>query len=128
MKQALLALLLVSLSTYCAIAQKKQSDREFEGFRGQVKTVTVEKSDLKQSDGTAVEGDRKPQKTLTFDVDGNLLTDKAYDHNGQEFDIRTYSFIDGERVVKHDSIRDIQPGSNTNMTATEPDGTCVALR
>lgn len=104
MKQAFLALLLVSLSTYCAFAQKKQSDREFEGFRGQVKTVTVEKADLKQSGDTAVEGDRKPQKTLIFDADGNLLTDKAYDHNGEEFDVRTYSFIDGERVVKHDVL------------------------
>jgi hypothetical protein len=104
MKHAFLALLLVSIGTSSTLAQKKQSDREFEGFHGPVKTVSVENVELKQSGGTAVEGDRKPHKMLTFDPDGNLVSDKAYDHNGQEFDVRTYSFIDGERVVKHDVL------------------------
>ena len=104
MKQVFLALLLVSVSTLSAFAQKKQSDREFEGFRGQVKTVTVEEAELKQSESTAVEAARKPRKILTFDTDGNLISDKAYDHLGEEFDVRTYSVVDGERVVKHDVL------------------------
>ena len=100
MKHASLALLLLSLSTFSALAQRKQSDREFQGFRGQVKTVTVERTELKQSGGTVVEAALQPQKMLAFDTDGNLLSDKAY-NRGEEFDVRTYSFIDGERVVKH---------------------------
>jgi len=104
MKQISLALLLVSLSTFSAFAQKKQSDMEFEGFRGQVKTVTVEATELKQSGSVAVEAARQPQKVVTFDSDGNLVSDKAYDYRGEEFDVRTYSFIDGERVVKHDVL------------------------
>lgn len=104
MKQVFLALLLVSVSTLSVFAQKKQSDREFEGFRGQVKTVTVEEAELKQSESTAVEAARKPRKILTFDTDGNLISDKAYDHLGEEFDVRTYSVVDGERVVKHDVL------------------------
>ena len=103
MKQISLALLLVSLSTSPAYAQKNQSDREFQGFRGQVKAVTVERAEVKQLGNTQVEADRLAQKILTFDADGNLLSDKAYSQ-GEEFDIRTYSVIDGERVVKHDVL------------------------
>ena len=67
MKHTSLALLLVSLSTLCAFAQNKQSDREFEGFHGPVKSVTVEKAELKQAGSTVVEGARLPQTVLTFD-------------------------------------------------------------
>ena len=118
MKQAFLALLLVSLSTFSAFAQKKQSDREFEGFRGQVKSVTEERAELKQS----VEAPRKPHKMFTFDAEGNLVTDKAYDHRGEEFDIRTYSFIDGERVVKHDvlSKSGFRISASPRKQATQP--------
>ena len=104
MKRATLTLLLISLTTLSAFAQKKQSDREFEGFRGQVKTVTEERAELQQSGDTAVEAARKRNKMITFDTDGNLVTDKAYDQRGEEFDVRTYSFIDGERFVKHDVL------------------------
>lgn len=103
MKQISLTLLLVSLATVSAFAQRKQSDMEFEGFRGQVKTVTVERAELKQSGEKAVEAGRKLQKMLTFDTDGNLVSDKVY-VQGEEFDVRTYSFLDGEKVVKHDVL------------------------
>lgn len=115
MKQASLVLLLISLTTLSAFAQKQQSDREFQGFKGPVKTVTVERAKLTQSPSGPVEADRQPQKMLTFDADGNLLTDKAY-QQGEEFDLRTYSVIDGQRVVKHDVLsknvlRGIGPGT-----------------
>lgn len=120
MKQAFLALLLVSLSTFSVPAQKKQSDREFEGFRGQVKTVIEEKAELKQSGGKAVEAPKKPRNILTFDADGNLVSDKVYDHLGDEFDMRTYSFLDGERVVKHEvlskSVIRVTAGPRTQAT------------
>ena len=103
MKQAPLALLLVLLITFSAFAQKKQSDREFEGFRGPVKMVTEESAELKQTGSTEIEAAREPRKLLTFDADGNLVSDKVY-LRGEEFDIRVYSFIDGERVVKHDVL------------------------
>lgn len=103
MKRAFLALLLVSLTTVSAFAQKQQSDTEFQGFRGRVKTVTVERANLTQAAGTPVEAARQTQKMLTFDADGNLVLDKAYTM-GQEFDLRTYSVVDGERVVKHDIL------------------------
>ena len=99
MKHASLALLLVSLLTLSAFAQKQQSDRAFQHFKGQVKSVSVERAKLNGS----VEAARQPHKMLTFDADGNLLIDKAY-QMGEEFDVRTYSVIDGERVVKHDVL------------------------
>lgn len=103
MKQTALALLLVSLTTFSAFAQKKQSDREFEGFRGQVKSVTLKEAELKQSGTAEIEAALQPQKMLTFDTNGNLVSDKAY-NRGEEFDERTYSFIDGEWVVKHEIL------------------------
>lgn len=115
MKQTSLALLLVSLITVSAFAQKNQSDREFQGFRGPVIKVTVERAELKQSGDTAVEAGRLPQKMLIFDTEGNLVSDKAYDQRGEEFDVRTYSVIDGERVVKHDVLsKNVLRGSGTS--------------
>src|ERR671918_83335 len=99
MKLASLALLLLSLTTISPFLQKQQTDREFRGFNGQVKTVTVERAKVTQADGQSVEAAREMHQILTFDADGNLVTDKVY-QQGQEFDLRTYSFIDGERVVK----------------------------
>jgi hypothetical protein len=78
MKHASFALLLVTLITLSAYAQKQQSDREFQHFKGPVKSVTVERAQLTQSANGPVEAARQPQKMLTFDADGNLLIDKAY--------------------------------------------------
>ena len=100
MKYASLTLLLISLA---AFAQKQQSDRDFQRFKGAVKAVTVERSKLTQSASGPVEAARQTFKMLTFDTDGNVLTDKAYSQ-GEEFDMRTYSVIDGERVVKLDVL------------------------
>ncbi len=114
MKQISLALLLVLLSTASAFAQKNQSDRDFQGFRGPVIKVTVERAELKQSGDTVVEAGRLPQKILIFDTEGNLVSDKTYDQQGEEFDLRTYSFIDGERAVKHDVLsKNIPTGIGT---------------
>lgn len=116
MKQVSLGLLLVSL-TISASAQKQQSDREFQRLKGPVKTVTVERAKLTQSAAGSVEAARQTQKMLSFDADGNLLVDKAY-QQGEEFDVRTYSVIDGERVVKHDVLsKNILRGPSTR-----PDG------
>ena len=103
MKYASLALLLISLTALSAFAQKQQSDREFQRFKGPVKAVTVERAKVTQSASGPVEVARQMYKMLTFDTDGNLLTDKAYSQ-GEEFDVRTYFVIDGERVVKHDVL------------------------
>ena len=103
MKYASLGLLLILLTTLSVFAQKQQSDREFQRFKGPVKAVTVERAKLTQSANGPVEAAREPFKMLTFDADGNLLTDKAYSQ-GEEFDIRTYQVIDGERVVKLDVL------------------------
>lgn len=103
MKHASLGLLLISLTALSAFAQKQQSDREFQRFKGPVKAVTVERAKVTESASGPVEGARQTNKMLTFDADGNLLTDKAYSQ-GEEFDIRTYKVIDGERVVKLDVL------------------------
>jgi YD repeat-containing protein len=122
MKQISLALLLVLLSTASAFAQKNQSDREFQGFRGSVIKVTVERAELKQSGGTAVEARRQRQKMLVFDTEGNLVSDKGYYPPGVEFDVRTYSVIDGERVVKHEVFtKFVPPGIGTpNRQSDKP--------
>ena len=115
MKQLLLALLLTSLTTLPTFAQKQQSDREAEGFKGKVKTVTIEISLIDKSTGKP-ESTRQRGRMETFDVDGNLTEHKTYDPWGDVLATLTYSFLDGERVVK----REIQSKRMMVVTPVTP--------
>lgn len=109
-------LLLTSLTTFPTFAQKPQSDREAEGFKGKVKTVTVEVSLINESTGKP-ESTRQRGSMESFDADGNLTEHKTYDPWGDVLATLTYSFLDGERVVKRDIlskrmmvVRPVAPG------------------
>ena len=120
MKAPLALLLLISLTVFSPFLQEQQTDREFRNFKGRVKTVTVERANVTQADGKPVEAARQMQQVLTFDANGNLLTDKVY-QQGQEFDLRTYSSVDGEWVVKHEVLsKSVVSGVGPGRTSNEP--------
>jgi hypothetical protein len=103
-KRTLLLLSLSSTLALAALPQKQQLDTEAEGFKGRVKSIFIEHSELKQSSGKSGESARRPAQKLSFDSNGNLTVDVQYDPGGELFDSRTYLFIDGQRVVKHEIL------------------------
>ena len=102
-ERILLPLLLSLTLALAAVPQKQQLDTEAEGFKGRVKNIFIEQSELKQSSGKSSEA-HQPVKKLSFDSNGNLIQDVQYAPWGGPFDSRTYFFIDGERVVKHEVL------------------------
>src|SRR5262245_29991013 len=51
------------------------------------------------------EGRRKPYLNETYDTDGNLVEQIFYDYMGNLREKRKYSYLDGERVSKHELAR-----------------------
>jgi hypothetical protein len=103
-KRTLLLLFLSSTLVLAAPPRKQQLDTEAEGLKGRVKSIFIEKSELKQSSGKSGKSARRPAQKLSFDSNGNLTVAVQYDPGGGLFDSRTYFFIDGQRVVKHEIL------------------------
>lgn len=101
MKQLFLALLLTSLIAPSPILQNQQLDREVKGFKGKVKSVDRAISMIKESSGQP-ESTRQRVSTDEFDASGNLTVEKVYDPFGDVLALLTYSYLDGERVVKRE--------------------------
>lgn len=99
MKQLLLVLFLTSLLAPAALVQKQQTDRETKNLKGNVKSVENAISRIDQSSGQA---ERARQRTSgeEFDTSGNLTVETRYDPYGDVAAVLTYSYLDGERVVK----------------------------
>lgn len=93
MKQLLLLLFLTSLLAPSVSVQKQQLDREAKNLKGNVKTV---ESEISQVDKSA----RQRTSREEFDASGNLTVETRYDPYGDVLAVLTYSYLDGERVVK----------------------------
>ena len=100
MKRAVLAVVLVALFAPPVTAQVKQTDREFDGLRGPVKTVTDEEAELKEVAGESVEQARVPRRSVTYDAAGNWVESKEYDDKGNLFQTLIFSFVGNERVAR----------------------------
>lgn len=80
-------------------AQIKQSDREFEGFKGSVKTVLTETADAKIKSGKLVETKRRNHKYMTFRQDGSCSAYKLFHwETGELFETNTYIQVDGDKA------------------------------
>src|SRR5688500_16718394 len=100
MPKLLVALALGLLSAAMVGAQKKQTDREFEGLKGPVKSVSVEKAALKEQAGRRVEEtQRLMDESATYDAEGNLVNDESYDGDGTLFIKKVYRHAGEEEVV-----------------------------
>ena len=96
MRKLLVALTLGLLSAAAVHAQKKQTDREFEGLKGPVKSVLVESAKL---DGQ-VEGPRVKAEGETYNAEGNLVSDEWYGQGGTLFVKRVYVYIGADKIAE----------------------------
>jgi len=100
MKEFLLFLILSVIFATPVVGQKQASEREAEGLRGNVKSVVTEAS-FKSARGKSA---RVLMSKLTFTADGNLNTREDYGPSGDLLNSSSYSFLEGERVVKMETI------------------------
>jgi hypothetical protein len=98
MKEFLLILVLNVIFATSAFGQKQVSDRAAEGLRGNVKSVVIEASSASGKSARVV------MSKLTFHADGNLNTREDYGPAGDLLTSSSYSFLEGERVVKMETI------------------------
>lgn len=106
MKRSMSAFILVAILFLPALAQKRQTDREVDGFKGAVKTVITEKAKLKDDSSELTGYDRKPESEITYDANGNRLSREAYDYTGALFESVSYSHVDGNKVAIYREIED----------------------
>lgn len=101
MKKYLFAAVCFAILASTALAQSKQSDRDFDGLKGKVKSVLIERTDAKLKAGKIVESNRRKHESSIFQTDGSSLT-KTHFHweTGEVFETNTYLRIDGDKVVK----------------------------
>lgn len=107
-------LLLLSLSVM-ASAQKQQSDREFAGLRGSVKTVRTEAAELTTVDGKLLEGKRETKSVANYDEAGNLTKVERYE-DGTPLETDTYFSLDGDRAFKTEVLRKSSRGGINSGT------------
>lgn len=101
MRLLFLVLLLTSLITPSAFSQKQQLDREVRNLKGNVKSVASASAPINKSSGRA-ESRRVRTGREEFDATGNLTVETQYDQAGEVVLVLTYSYLDGERVVKEE--------------------------
>jgi hypothetical protein len=100
-----------------AYAQTKQSDREFEGLKGGVKSVLTERADANMKAGKLVESKRRKHEHMTFEPNGNSSVLKHFQWDtGELFETRTFIQIDGDKATNIE----IGPGSITGTLTEQP--------
>jgi hypothetical protein len=98
MQKLLVALALSLLSVAIICAQKKQSDREHDGLKGPVKSVSVESATLIEKEGRQVEEQRRMAQNVTYNAEGNRVNDEWY-NDGELFIKNVYSYAGANKVV-----------------------------
>lgn len=94
------------------LAQKKMTDREFDGFKGEVKSVVIEEAEVVETKGKKTEKRRKKTGERYYDKSGNLI--KTLEANSGY--LTTYMFIDGDKISKT-----IATKANTPLMTTDGD-------
>ena len=116
MKQLFLVLLLTSLTTSSAFLQKQLVDRDAKGLKGNVKSVDTAVSVINPSS----ESKRQPTGREEFDAAGNLTVEMRYDAVTDAVAVLTYSYLDGERVVKEEIKSKRKLSAKANNGPTRP--------
>jgi hypothetical protein len=88
--------IIISLLFLSVNAQKKLTDREFDGFKGKVKSVATSYSSFENKDGKSVEKPSGVKYEEHYDENGNTSMTLNYVVG----DKNIYSFIDGEKTFK----------------------------
>ena len=93
-----------------SLSQTRQSDREFEGLKGKVKSVLTETADATLKSGKVVEANRRKNEYLEFRLDGG--DDKTIYYtwdSGLVRETTTYITVDGDKA----SISKLGPSAIT---------------
>ncbi|MBC7909439.1 MAG: hypothetical protein H7Y30_03000 [Pyrinomonadaceae bacterium] len=99
-------LLLCSLSIF---AQQRQSEREFDGLRGAVKSVVTESAKLLTVNGKQVEEEKQIGSVITYDMAGNEIKAEFY-QDGSPQRVSVYFDLDGDRAIKTEELRPLNLG------------------
>ncbi len=105
MKKSYSVIILILVLSLSIFAQKKISDRENDGLKNLVKSVSTEIADYEFKSGKLKESKRRLKEAVTYDLNGNRLTWKTYDYlTGTLFESGIYDRIDGETVIKYEEV------------------------
>lgn len=99
----LFAIVLLLLSAFPTHAQKPESEREFDGLKGAVKSEVMESAKITIVDGKQVESSRQTIRIVYYDEAGNKTRVEYYE-DGFLQTVRVYSDLDGNRVVKSKEV------------------------
>jgi hypothetical protein len=105
MKPLYLVALLSAIVVAPIHAQKQQTDRTADGYKGKVKEVTTQTAKLSEQNGEWVEGPLQLNEVVEYDSAGNRVKQSLYDYRGNLFMVRTYSRIDGDKVSMDETIQ-----------------------
>jgi preprotein translocase subunit YajC len=105
MKTYLAVIITIMFFAVTACAQKRMSDRDADGLKGKVQKVVTESAKLTNESGNWVEAKRQMNSVVIYDAEGNRMKREGYDYRGNLFQINEYSFIDGDKVVRMETIR-----------------------
>jgi hypothetical protein len=92
-----IAIVLFPVST---LGQILKSDRQIDGYKGQVRKVVTERADLKMKKRSYVESNRRLEEDIEYDSAGNRIRQLSYDYSsGLLRETAIYKRIDGDKVV-----------------------------
>ena len=111
MKLHLISLIcVVVLAAGASFAQSKESDREFAGLKGKVKSVLTETADAKLKNGQVAESHRRKAEDSAFRLEGDAEKTTYYTWDtGIVREITTYIQVDGDKA----SVSKMGPGAIT---------------
>lgn len=87
-------------------AQRRQTDREFDGLKGPVKSVSVEHAELESQEGRQVEGPRVMAESATYNAEGNLVIEESYMAGRILLTKRVYVYIGADKIAE---VNDMPP-------------------
>lgn len=105
MKSFAVTVLFLILLSFSVFAQKRQTDREFDGLKGAVKSVLTERADYRNISKKSGEINRRRESEITYDAKGSRLTWKYYDYrSGDLFDSVRYQLLDGDKISIYEKV------------------------
>jgi hypothetical protein len=105
MKTYLAVLIVIMFFAATTSAQKRMSDRDADGLKGKVQKIVTGSAKLSKEAGGWIEAKPQMKSVIVYDAEGNRVKSENYDYMGNLFQINEYSFVDGDKVVKTETIR-----------------------
>lgn len=123
MKLFITTQIFILLFSFAATAQTKMTERDFDGLKGSVKSVSTERLELTGEENKTIEAKAKLENEITYNKNGDRLTYKSYHQtNGLLFESIIYGFIDGQRISCHEEVK------NPNKITKSPEREIKPIR